>query len=122
MYVNQFQETFRDGLTQGVEQGLAQGVEQGLAQGVKRGLAQGVERGLARGVEQGLAQGVEQGLAQGVKQAQVDIARWKFGEETAERLAELLEGMGDAERVFRIGRLLVECETGEELIAKAAQI
>ena len=113
MYVNQFQETFRDGLAQGVEQGLAQGVEQGLA----KGLAQGVEQGLAQGVEQGLAQGVEQG----VKQAHVDIARWKFGEETAERLAELLEGAGDTERVSRIGRLLVECETGEELIAKAAR-
>ena len=97
MYVNQFQETFRDGLAQGVEQGLAQG--------------------LAQGVEQGLAQGVEQG----VKQAHVDIARWKFGEETAERLAELLEAAGDAERVSRIGRLLVECETDEELIAKAAR-
>ncbi len=97
MYVNQFQETFRDGLAQGVEQGLAQGVEQGLAQGV------------------------EQGLAQGLKQAHVDIARWKFGEETAQRLAELLEAAGDAERVSRIGRLLVECETGEELIAKAAR-
>ena len=93
MYVNQFQETFRDG----------------------------VQQGLAQGVEQGLAQGVEQGLAQGVKQTQVDIARWKFGEETAERLAELLEGAGDTERVSRIGRLLVECETGEELIAKAAR-
>ena len=77
MYVNQFQETFRDG--------------------------------------------VEQGMAQGVKQAQVDMARWKFGEETAERLAELLEAAGDTARVSRIGRLLVECETGEELIAKAAR-
>ena len=105
MYVNQFQETFRDGLAQGIEQGLAQGVEQGLAQGV----------------EQGLAQGVEQGLAQGVKQAHVDIARWKFGEETAERLAELIEATEDTERVSRIGRLLVKCETGEELIAKAAR-
>ncbi len=81
MYVNQFQETFRDGL----------------------------------------AQGVEQGLAQGLKQAHVDMARWKFGEETAQRLAELLEAAGDAERVSRIGRLLVECETGEELIAKATR-
>ncbi len=77
MYVNQFQETFRDG--------------------------------------------VEQGLEQGVKQAQVDMARWKFGEETAERLAELLESVGDADRVSRIGRLIVECETGEELIANAAR-
>ena len=102
MYVNQFQETFRDGVKQGVEQGLAQGVEQGL--------------------EQGMAQGVEQGLAQGVKQAHVDIARWKFGAETAQRLAELLEAAGDAERVSRIGRLIVECETGEELIAKAARV
>ncbi len=73
MYVNQFQETFRDG------------------------------------------------LAQGLQKAHVDMARWKFGEETAQRLAELLEAAGDAERVSRIGRLLVECETGEELIAKAAR-
>ncbi len=101
MYVNQFQETFRDG--------------------VKQGLAQGIEQGRAQGVEQGLARGVKQGRAQGVKQAQVDMARWKFGEETAQRLAELLEAAGDAEQVSRIGRLLVECETGEELIANAAR-
>ena len=52
----------------------------------------------------------------------VDMARWKFGEETAHRLAELIEAVGDTDRVSRIGRLLVECETGEDLIAKAAQI
>ena len=73
------------------------------------------------GVEQGLAQGVEQGMARGAKHAHVDMARWKFGEETAERLAELLEAVADPGRASRIGRLLVECETGEELIAKAAR-
>ncbi len=73
------------------------------------------------GVAQGVAQGVEQGVEQGVKQAQVDMARWKFGDETAERLAELLEAVCDADRPSRIGRLLVECETGGELIAKAAR-
>lgn len=48
-------------------------------------------------------------------------SRRKCGEETVELLAELLDAAGDAERTARIGRLLAECETSEELIAKAAR-
>ena len=48
-------------------------------------------------------------------------ARLKFGAKTAERLAKLLEGISDPERIARIGDRIIECETGEELLARARE-
>ncbi len=64
---------------------------------------------------------MERGRKQGLAEAQVEVARWKFGEATAARLAELLGDIDDEERVLRIGRSLIECETRDELIAEVAQ-
>ena len=66
-----------------------------------------------------LARGEARGEAQGLRQAYVDTARWKFGADAAERLAKVLAGVTDRSRLARLGRLVVECETGNELIAKA---
>ena len=78
-------------------------------------------RGEARGQELGEARGRRLGKAQGLRQAYVDTARWKFGADAAERLAKVLAGVTDGARLARLGRLVVECETGDELIAKAAR-
>ena len=48
-------------------------------------------------------------------------ARLKFGTETAERLAGLLEEVSDPEQIARIGDRIIECETGEELLARARE-
>lgn len=55
----------------------------------------------------------------GEARAYVETAKWKFGADAAERLADMLAGVTDRSRLARLGRLLAECETGEELIAKA---
>ncbi len=75
-------------------------------------------RGEARGQELGEARGKKLGEAQGLRQAYVDTARWKFGADAAERLTKVLAGVTDRSRLARVGRLVVECETGDELIAK----
>ena len=49
------------------------------------------------------------------------LARQKFGARTAERLAKLLDGITDPEAVARIGDQIIECETGEDLLARAGQ-
>ncbi len=49
------------------------------------------------------------------------LARLKFGAETAERLSRLLEGITDPEQIARIGDRIIECETGEELLARAGK-
>lgn len=57
--------------------------------------------------------------ARGLREAYVETAKWKFGADAAERLADVLSGVTDRSRLERLGRLLAECETGDELIAKA---
>ena len=49
------------------------------------------------------------------------LARQKFGARTAERLSRLLEDITDPEAIGRIGDQIIECETGEELLARAGQ-
>ena len=46
------------------------------------------------------------------------MAARKFGPETADRLAERLEGLDDAERVATVGDWLIECESGEALLER----
>ena len=70
--------------------------------------------------ERGEAHGRRLGEVRGVHRAYVDMARWKFGADAAERLAGLLAGVTDRLRLARLGRLLVECESGDELIAEAS--
>ena len=42
----------------------------------------------------------------------------KFGAETGERLAELVGSMGP-EQLVRVGDAVVDCETGDDLLAEA---
>lgn len=46
-------------------------------------------------------------------------ARIRFGAETAERLAQLMDETVDPERITRIGERVIECETAVELLARA---
>ena len=90
------------------------------ARGQKLGEARGREIGEARGRKIGEAQGQKLGEARGLRRAHVETAKWKFGADVAERLADVLAGVTDRSRLARVGRLVLECETGDELIAKAA--
>ena len=86
-----------------------------------QGRAEGVERGRAEGVEQGRAEGVEQGRAEGVEQERVLLRRLterKFGVETAGRLAALLSGIEDPKRLADVGDWIIDCASGDELIAR----
>ena len=49
------------------------------------------------------------------------LARLKFGAGTADRLSRLLEEVSDPEQIARIGDRIIECETGEELLARARE-
>ena len=48
-------------------------------------------------------------------------ARLKFGARTAERLARLLDDIIDPEAIARIGDRIIQCDTGEELLARAQE-
>ena len=73
--------------------------------------------GVARGIERGIEQGIEQGLAAERELLRRQAAR-KFGAGTAGRLAGLLAGVGDADQLAQAGDWIIDCATGEELIAR----
>ena len=62
-----------------------------------------------------------QGRAEGVEQERVLLRRQterKFGVETAERLSALLAGMAEPERLADVGESIIDCASGDELIAR----
>ena len=63
------------------------------------------------------------GLEQGLEQERALLARQaarKFGAGTAERLAALLGGIDDPERLAEIGEAVIDCADGAALLARAA--
>ena len=111
-------------LARRIDESIEAGVARGRTEGLERGLEQGVARGLEQGLEQGVARGLEQGLERGLEQERAMLARQagrKFGAETGARLAELLAGVADAERLARIGDLVIDCADGAELLARAEE-
>ncbi len=96
------------------EQRKQEWLGQGRTEGQREGEARGRREGEARGQREGEARGRREGEAR----AQVEMARLKFGDETADRLARVLRGKSGPKRAAEMARLLLECETGEELVAK----
>ncbi len=83
-------------------------------------VAEGIERGLKQGVERGIEQERARGLARLRRQAAI-----KFGVATAERLSAVLAAAGPRamERVGdRMSDWIVECERGEELLARVSAL
>ena len=75
------------------------------------------DRYRAEGVARGIEQGIEQGLAT-ERELLRRLAARKFDAETAGRLAGLLAGVGDADHLAQAGDWIIDCTTGEELIAR----
>ena len=77
---------------------------------------------LAETVQEWTAEWVEQGREQGVQQGQrvllCQLAARKFDPATGERLAALLEGVADSDRLARVGDWLIECGTADALFAR----
>ena len=65
-----------------------------------------------------LEEGRVEGRAEGQMELMRRMAARKFGGETAKRLAERLEPVHDVERIVEIGEWLIECDSGEELLAR----
>ena len=67
------------------------------------------------------AQGLAQGRAEGVEQERVLLRRLterKFGVETAEQLSALLSGIVEPARLADVGDWIIDCASGDELIAR----
>ena len=85
-------------------------------------------KGRAEGRAVGRAQGRKEGRREAAARARreqratlVRQAGRKFGSETAEGLASLLEGVGDSGRVAEIADLIIDCTSGGDFLARAAE-
>ena len=72
--------------------------------------------------EEGRMVGRVEGQVEGQAAVMRRQAARKFGLETADRLAEQLEGTPDPERLGEVGEWILECEVGEELLARVARL
>ena len=72
------------------------------------------------------AEGRVEGLTEGRMEGQIAVMRRlaarKFGRETAERLAEQLTKIPDPERLGEVGEWILECDSGEALLARVARL
>ena len=102
-------------------EGRAEGIEQGIERGIERGIEQGIEQGIERGIEQGIERGIERGLERGLaaeRELLCRLAARKFGTGAGERLAGVLAQVGDTNRLAQVGDWIIDCATGESLIAR----
>ena len=76
-------------------------------------------RGVKKGVKKGVKRGVVRGRREQGREMVLRLASRKFGAETAERLEGLVGAMGP-EQLVQVGDAVVDCETGDELLAEAA--
>ncbi len=79
--------------------------QEGRSEGLAQGLAQGRSEERAKGLER------ERGLLRG------QIAR-KFGDETAEKWSAHVSAFDDDDRLRELSGMIIDCETGEELLRR----
>lgn len=88
-----------------------------LQEGIEM-INEGVVRQLEGSRQAGLAEGLSEGLSKGQRSLLRRQIVWKFGDATAERCADELAGLGDNGRMEDLGRLVLDCRTGEEFLAR----
>ena len=82
----------------------------------------GFDEGFKRGLEESLEESLEEGRALGWDVSRVIVVRQalrRFGAQTAVKLARMVEPMS-LEQVDRVSDAVVECDTGDELLVRAA--
>ena len=71
---------------------------------------------LAEGHAEGRSEGRAEGLREGERALLRRQAARRFGVSAGDALAELMAGEQDAERLAELGDLVLDCESGEELL------
>ena len=73
-------------------------------------------------INEGVVRRLEESRQAGLAEGQRNLLRrqivWKFGDATAEQCAGELSRPGDNGRMEELGRLILDCRTGEEFLAK----
>ncbi len=94
---------------------------QTLREGIEL-INEGVVRELEESRRLGLAEGLTTGHTRGFAEGQRSLLRrqivWKFGDATAERCADEVSGLTNNGRMDELGRLILDCRTGEEFLKR----
>ena len=107
----------------GIEAGIAR-EEARLARELESAVARELESAVARELENATARTRAETLEQGLERERALLSRQagrKFGAGTGARLAALLAGVADTDRLAEIGDLVVDCADGAELLARARE-
>ena len=99
-------------------------VETRVKTGIEAGIAREVESAVARELENATARTRAETLEQGLERERALLSRQagrKFGADAGARLAALLAGVADTDRLAEIGDLVVDCADGAELLARARE-
>ncbi len=86
---------------------LAETLDEWAEEKFRLGQAEGMERGRFKG------------RAEGERALLLRQAKRRFGADVAEALSDLIEDVGDFDRLAEVGDLVIDCATGSELLARA---
>lgn len=95
-----------EGMSARWNQGLDEMVRQRYGDGIPRSRAQAIERGIERGQAMLLRRQTTR----------------KFGSATADELDRLLDGRSDPDHLARIADVILECDSGEDFIARVQSV
>ena len=70
-------------------------------------------------LDEGRRQGRSEGRRQGQREALCSMASQRFGAVMGAELAALLAGVEDAAELARVGRLIIDCGTRQDFLARA---
>ena len=104
------------------EQWKAEGLVQGRAEGRTEGRAEGRVEGRTEGRAEGRVEGRTEGRVEGRAAMLVSLARQRFGEAAASTMAALLESVTSEAAFDEIGRCLLTCPNGDDLLAQIRQV
>ena len=76
---------------------------------------------LEKGIQRGREEGTRKGRQEAERELLYRLAARKFGPGTAEQLIPFLDDLSDRGRIAAVANGIIECETGEELIARARE-
>ncbi len=97
--------------------------EEGRLEGREEGREEGRQEGREKGRQEGREEGRQEGRREGIENERALLRRLatrRFGPATADRLTELIDGIDDAPRLARVGDCIVDCPTGDDLLAQVA--
>ena len=108
---------------------LAERVEEWFEEARKQGHAQGVKEGREEGRDEGRKEGREERIERGTERIRAEErallcrqAARNFGDETAERLSGLLDGLTAPGQLVEIGEWIIECDTDMDLLERTGRV